>query len=83
MTDIEGHDDFTLYPLEIPVPNGAHVLGWTVQIKLFGAEGRTQIMCLQSGDLNDWEAAGMVRSAQLILDNDLLGAAHDAHGSCE
>ena len=77
------HGNFQPYPLEVPLEEGAHVLGWTVQLKLFGPDGRTQIMCLQSGDLNDWEAAGMVRSAQLILDNDLLGGAHDAHASGE
>ena len=78
MTEHE-HGKFSPYPLEVPLEEGSHVLGWTVQLKLFGAEGRTQIMCLQSGDLNDWEAAGMVRAAQLILDQDLLGGAHDAH----
>lgn len=77
MTD--PHDTFSPYNLELPLEDGAHVLGWTVQLKIFGANGRTQIMCLQSGDLNDWEAAGMVRAAQLILDADLIGGAHDAH----
>jgi hypothetical protein len=78
MSDVEHeHSPFVLYPLEIPLEEGSHVLGWACQIKVFTADGHTAILNLSSGDLNDWEALGMVRTHMRLLDAELAAAGHD------
>jgi len=53
------HEGITLHTLEIPMEDGDHIIGWTIQLKVFRPETGVGYTTLQSGDITDVEALGM------------------------
>lgn len=73
----DNHADYSIFPLEIPLQNGAHVLGFTLQLKLLFPNGRVGAVTQQSGDLNESEALGMVRAHMIAIERDILAIMAD------
>ncbi len=76
---IEGHEGWETQKLELALEEGVMILGYTVQLKVMYANGNTGYSTRQSGDLNDVEAMGMVRTHLLCLDRDIMQVVEDPH----
>lgn len=69
----------TVFGLEVlePLPEDWVPLEAIVTVKCLDDEGKTAMHHTATPKLNTWEAIGMVRWTQLILDEGLLGNGED------
>ena len=68
------HPEFELFDLEIPLPQGEAVIGYTLQLKIINLEsGATDYFTQQSREINDVEAYGMVGSHYQTIKDQLRG----------
>lgn len=75
----DGHRDYVMYPLEIQLEQGAHVLGYTVQLKVLFPDGRTGYSTRQAKELMDPEALGMISTHKLAVERDLLDVMNESN----
>jgi hypothetical protein len=68
------HEGVVIAKVDVPLEEGAMLLGHTMQAKMLMPDGRVAFGTWQTGDINDVEAMGMVNAHYLSLKEDVLGA---------